>query len=81
MLFVYIQYTFINDDQSYINMALQVVNCLLMLCLRHWNGHLRFVLFAPPFVTCNQQLYCRASGVICFPCSHIRHLNFIVKTG
>lgn len=43
MLFVYIQYTFINGGQSCINMAVQVVNCLLMLCLRHRNGHLRFV--------------------------------------
>ena len=37
MLFAYIQYTFINDDQWYINRALQVVNCLLMLYLRQWN--------------------------------------------
>lgn len=37
MLFAYIQYTFINDDQWYINIALQVVNCLLMLCLQQWN--------------------------------------------
>lgn len=43
MLFVHMQYTFINDYQSYVYIDLQGVNCLQVLCLRDFYGSLLFV--------------------------------------
>lgn len=41
------QYTFINDYQSYVYIAIQSVNCLQVLCLRDFNGSLLFIQIAP----------------------------------
>jgi len=43
MLFVHMQYTFINDYKSYVYIALQGVNCLQVLCLQDFYGSLLFV--------------------------------------